>query len=158
VGLGYDVHPFAQGRRLVLGGVEIPSSKGLAGFSDADVLLHALMDALLGAAGLGDMGVYFPPGDERFRDADSRQLAAQTVEMIRSRGLEVVNIDSVVIAQEPRLAEHLAAMRREIARVLGVASEQVNVKAKSPEALGALGRSEGICAQAVALLRYSAAD
>ena len=150
VGIGYDVHPLVEGRNLVLGGVRIAHLKGLDGHSDADVLTHAVIDAVLGAAGLGDIGGMFPAGDERHRDASSLAMLAAALESLRRAGYRVVNVDCTVIAQEPRLQPHLAAMRSTLASALGV--DAVNVKGKSPEKLGAAGRGEGIAAQAVALV------
>lgn len=153
VGQGYDVHALAPGRRLVIGGVEIAHSHGLLGHSDADVLLHAITDALLGAAALGDIGRHFPDDDPRWRGADSRELLREAAARVRAAGFEVENVDATVVAQAPRLAPHVGAMVREIAAALGVAPAQVNVKAKTTERLGFAGRGEGIEAQAVALLR-----
>jgi 2-C-methyl-D-erythritol 2,4-cyclodiphosphate synthase len=152
VGLGYDVHALAPGRRLVIGGVEIASAQGLLGHSDADVLLHAITDAVLGAAGLGDIGVLFPDSDPRHRDADSLELLRAAVARVREAGWTVGNIDAVVIAQAPRIAPHVPAMRARIAPVLGVAASAVGIKGKTSERLGFAGRGEGIAAQAVALL------
>jgi len=152
LGLGYDIHRFQEGRPLKVGGVEVPWPRGLAGHSDADVLLHAIMDALLGAAGLRDIGHHFPPHDPAYEGADSLHLLAQVHRMVREKGLRPINLDAVVIAQEPRLGPHLEAMRRRIAAALGLAEERVNVKAKSPEGLGPLGHGEGMAAMAVALL------
>lgn len=152
VGLGYDVHAFAAGRRLRLGGVEIPFPRGLAGHSDADVLLHALGDALLGAAGLGDLGDHFPPTEERWRDADSLDLLARIVALIRAAGWQLVNCDLAVIAEAPRLAPHRAAMQERIAAVLGVDAACVGIKATTNERLGFVGREEGIAALATVLL------
>jgi len=152
VGQGYDVHALVPGRRLVVGGVEIEHTHGLLGHSDADVLLHAITDALLGAAGLGDIGAHFPDSDERWRGADSRTLLRETARKVRGAGYRVGNVDATVVAQAPRLAPHMAAMRESIAADLGVAPDRVNVKAKTTERLGFAGRGEGIEAQAVALL------
>jgi 2-C-methyl-D-erythritol 2,4-cyclodiphosphate synthase len=152
IGQGYDIHPLVPGRRLVLGGEEIPWERGLQGFSDADVVLHALGDALLGAAGLGDLGEHFPPGDERWRDADSVELLRQIVALVHGRGFRVVCCDVTVIAEAPRLAPHRPAMRRRIGDILGVEEDAVGIKATTNEGLGALGRGEGIAALAVALL------
>lgn len=153
IGLGYDVHAFQEGRRLVLGGVEIPGETGLAGHSDADVLLHAVADAVLGAARLGDLGLHFPPGDERWAGADSGAILAECARMARQAGFEIGNVDATVVAERPRLAEHLERMEETIAALLGVRALQVNVKATTNEGLGAVGRGEGIAALAVALLR-----
>ena len=152
VGIGYDVHPLVEGRRLVLGGVPIPGARGLDGHSDADVLTHAVVDALLGAAALGSIGDLFPDSDPRFRGASSLDLLAESARLVGAAGWRVVNVDAVITAQEPRLGPHLRPMAAALARCLGVATDRVGVKATSPEALGALGRGEGIAAQAVALL------
>jgi len=152
VGQGFDAHAFAAGRRLVIGGVEIPYEKGLAGHSDADVLIHAVCDALLGAAGLGDIGAHFPDTDARFKDIDSRKLLREVAQVLGQRRLRVVNLDSTVIAQAPRLAPHITAMRANLAADLGVSPAAVNVKAKTTEKLGFVGRGEGIAAEAIALL------
>lgn len=157
IGQGYDVHALVPGRRLVLGGVEIPADRGLLGHSDADVLLHAITDALLGAAALGDIGRHFPDTDERFRGADSRVLLRETRNLLEREGWQVTNIDSTVIAQRPRLAEHIPGMVKNIAADLGIAPDRVNVKAKTHERLGFEGRSEGMAAQAVVLLTRRAA-
>jgi 2-C-methyl-D-erythritol 2,4-cyclodiphosphate synthase/2-C-methyl-D-erythritol 4-phosphate cytidylyltransferase len=152
VGVGYDVHRFADGRKLVLGGVEIPHERGLAGHSDADVLLHAIADAILGAAALGDIGQHFPPSDERFRDADSQDLLRECVRLAREAGWAPSNIDATVIAEAPRLAPHMPAMRQRIATCLAIAPEAVGVKATTNEGMGAIGRGEGIAALAVVTL------
>jgi 2-C-methyl-D-erythritol 2,4-cyclodiphosphate synthase len=155
VGLGFDVHPFASGRPLVLGGVEVPAECGLGGHSDADVLSHAVADALLGALALGDLGRHFPDSDPRFRGASSLALLAEVVARVRARGGRVVNVDATVVAEAPRLAPHLDDMRVRLAETLGVAGDRVSVKAKHAEGLGALGRQEGIAAMAVALVEVS---
>jgi 2-C-methyl-D-erythritol 2,4-cyclodiphosphate synthase len=152
IGQGFDVHALAAGRRLVIGGVHIPFEKGLAGHSDADVLIHALCDALLGAAGLGDIGGHFPDADPRYKDADSRQLLRAVAQKVRDAGFEIGNVDATVIAQAPRLAPHIPAMLANLAEDLRVRIEQVNVKAKTAEKLGAIGRGEGIAAEAIALV------
>ncbi len=152
IGVGFDVHAFAAGRRLVLGGVEIPYEAGLAGHSDADVLLHAVMDAMLGACAAGDIGEHFPPGDERWKNADSGELLRAVKEVCRGRGYVVGNLDVVVIAQRPRLSPYKEAMRRRIASLLGICVEQVGIKATTTEKLGFCGRGEGIAAQAVAAM------
>ncbi len=152
VGIGYDQHALVEGRLLVLGGVEIPHSRGLQGHSDADVLTHAMIDALLGAAALGTIGEHFPDTDARFAGVSSLMLLDETLRLLGEAGYRVINVDSVITAQEPRLQPHLGKMARTLAARLGVASSCVGVKATSPEALGALGRREGIAAQAVALL------
>ena len=159
IGIGYDIHRFREslpaerrGRRLVLGGVEFPGETGLAGHSDADVLLHAVIDALLGAAGLGDIGQHFPPDDPAYEGASSRELLEQAAAKVRDAGLAVESVDATVIAERPRLAPHIARMREGIAGALDVGVGRVNVKASSSEGMGALGRGEGIAAIAVALL------
>ncbi len=146
------MHPLAAGRRLVLGGVEIAHEHGLVGHSDADVLLHAIADAVLGAAGQGDIGLHFPPSDERWRDASSLDLLARVVAIARAGGWSVVNVDATVIAERPRIAPHAPLMRERIAERLGIPTDAVGVKATTNERLGALGREEGIAALAVALL------
>ena len=152
VGTGYDAHPLRAGRDLVLGGVRIDHPVGLDGNSDADVLTHAIIDALLGAAGLGDIGQHFPASDPRFKGASSQDLLATAVRAVKDAGYRIVNVDSTVIAEEPRLETHLAAMRAQLASRLDVDADAVSVKATSPEGLGALGRKAGIAAQAVALI------
>jgi 2-C-methyl-D-erythritol 2,4-cyclodiphosphate synthase len=152
IGQGFDVHPFALGRRLVIGGVEIEYGRGLDGHSDADVLLHAICDALLGAAGLGDIGQHYPDTDSEFRNVDSRKLLRDVAKKLAQQKLRVVNIDATIIAQEPRLSPHMARMIGNIATDLGITPAMVNIKATTTEGLGFLGRVEGIAAQAVALL------
>ena len=152
IGQGFDVHALTEGRKLIIGGVTIPYERGLLGHSDADVLLHAICDALIGAAGLGDIGTHFPDTDPRYKGADSRVLLRDVMGLLRERGYLVTNVDSTVIAQAPRLAPHIAGMRANIAADLGLAVDCVNVKAKTAEKLGALGRGEGISAQAVVLI------
>jgi 2-C-methyl-D-erythritol 2,4-cyclodiphosphate synthase len=151
-GIGYDVHPFAEGRRLVLGGVEIEHDRGLGGHSDADVLTHAVVDALLGAAGLGDIGEHFPDTDERYRDADSLELLQTVVAMLSSRGLRISHVDATVMLEKPKLAAHKEEIRGRLAAVLGLALHEVNVKATTGEGLGFVGRGEGAAALAVATL------
>ncbi|MDE2130281.1 MAG: 2-C-methyl-D-erythritol 2,4-cyclodiphosphate synthase [Betaproteobacteria bacterium] len=153
VGQGEDIHALVPGRRLVLGGVEIAHHSGLLGHSDADALLHAITDALLGAAGLGDIGTHFPDTDPRFRGADSIQLLRAALHAVQGRGWRVVNVDCTVCAQAPRLAPYRDTMRTAIAQALGVESERVNVKAKTAERLGFVGRQEGIATSAVCLLQ-----
>lgn len=155
IGQGFDVHALVPGRRLVIGGVDIPFDKGLLGHSDADVLLHAVTDALLGAAGLGDIGTHFPDTDTRFEGADSRDLLRQTGRRVATAGFRPVNIDATVIARAPRLALYVSAMAEHIAEDLGISRAQVNIKAKTTESLGFTGRGEGIAAQAVALIENS---
>jgi 2-C-methyl-D-erythritol 2,4-cyclodiphosphate synthase len=152
-GIGYDVHRLVEGRRLVLGGVEIPHERGLEGHSDADALLHAIADALLGAAALGDIGRHFPPGDARWKDADSRDLLARVAALVAEAGYEVVNVDATVIAEAPRLLPYLATMGAAIAATLGIAAGAVNVKATTNEGMGFVGRGEGIGALAIATIR-----
>ncbi len=150
IGAGYDIHPLKAGRDLIIGGVKIEHPAGLDGHSDADVLTHAVIDALLGAAGLGDIGTLFPADDPKFKDASSLEMLSTSVAALREAGYRVVNVDCTVIAQEPRLHSHLAAMKSKLADRLG--TDAVNVKGKSPEGLGALGRKSGIAAQAVAVI------
>ncbi len=151
-GIGYDAHRFAPGRRLVLGGVEIPHDQGLAGHSDADVLLHAIADAILGAAALGDIGEHFPPSDERFRDADSQDLLRDAVRLIQAAGWTPANVDATVLAEAPRIAPHVGPMRERVAACLGIQPDAVAVKATTNEGMGAIGRGEGIAALAIATL------
>ena len=153
VGIGVDAHAFADGVPLVLGGVEIPSPRGLAGHSDGDVLAHALIDALLGAAGLADIGALFPAGEERWRGASSLDLLARAYVDVREVGFELVNADVVLVGEEPRLAPHRVAMRDRLAGALGVEPGQIAVRATTTDGLGFTGRGEGLAAQAVALLR-----
>ena len=152
VGIGYDLHPFKVGRDLVLGGVRIDLPAGLDGHSDADVLTHAVIDSLLGAAGLGDIGKMFPVDDPEFEGASSLDLLARVVEALRSAGYRVANVDSTVVTQAPRLGPHLDAMRQNLASRMQVSPGQVGVKATSPEGVGALGHEAGIAAQAIALI------
>ncbi|HET8609719.1 MAG TPA: 2-C-methyl-D-erythritol 2,4-cyclodiphosphate synthase [Burkholderiales bacterium] len=152
IGQGFDIHALASGRKLIIGGVEIPYEKGLAGHSDADVLLHAVTDALLGALALGDIGTHFPDSDPQYRNADSRKLLRAAANLIHGRGCRVINVDATIIAQAPKMAPHIAAMRNNIAADVGAAIGNVSVKAKTAEALGAIGRGEGIAAQAVVLI------
>ena len=152
IGEGWDVHALVPGRRLVIGGVDIPHTAGLLGHSDADVLLHAVTDALLGAAALGDIGSHFPDTDAQFRGADSVELLQEAARRVRAQGYEIGNIDSTVVAQAPRLAAHIPAMRERIAQALGLALDQVNVKAKTAERMGPVGQCLAIEARAVALL------
>lgn len=152
IGHGFDVHAFAEGRRLIIGGVDIPYDRGLLGHSDADVLLHAICDALLGAAALGDIGKHFPDSDARYKGIDSRKLLRHVAELLDGRGWKVGNVDATIIAQAPKMAPHIAAMREHIAEDIGIAAEQVNVKATTTERLGFTGREEGIAAEAVCLI------
>jgi 2-C-methyl-D-erythritol 2,4-cyclodiphosphate synthase len=152
IGHGYDSHRFAAGRRLILGGVEIPAERGLDGHSDADAVAHAVTDALLGAAGLGDIGTHFPPSDRRWKDADSIRLLEQVVALLGRRNYEVVNVDVTVVAEAHRIGPDAAAMRERIAATIGIAPSHVSVKGKSNEGMGWVGRGEGIAAFAVALI------
>ena len=152
VGEGWDTHALVPGRKLVLGGVEIPYERGLLGHSDADALLHAITDALFGAAGLGDIGRHFPDTDERFRGADSVALLQEAAARVRALGWELSNVDSTIVAQAPKMAPHIEAMRARIAQALGVQPAQVNVKAKTAEKLGPVGMGQSIEARAVVLL------
>jgi len=152
VGLGYDLHPLVEGRDLVLGGVTFDHPRGLEGHSDADVLTHAVIDALLGAAALGTIGEHFPDTDERYAGVSSLELLAMAADLVEEAGYRVVNVDSVVVAQEPRLQPHLAEMATLLADRLGLEQQAVGVKATSPEGVGSLGRADGIAAQAVVLL------
>jgi 2-C-methyl-D-erythritol 2,4-cyclodiphosphate synthase len=152
-GIGYDSHRLSAGCRLVLGGVEIPHDRGLEGHSDADVLTHAVIDALLGAAGQGDIGEHFSDSDERWRDADSMRLLQAVVEMVMAEGLEIVNVDCTVVMETPKLAPHRPAIRASLARALGLQATRVNVKASTGEGMGFVGRGEGVAALAVASLR-----
>lgn len=153
IGHGFDVHAFAEGRKLILGGVEIPHTLGLLGHSDADVLLHAICDALLGAAALGDIGHHFPDSDPRYKGIDSRKLLRHVVDLLREGGWQLGNLDATIIAQAPRMAPHISDMRAHIAADLAVPVEAVNVKATTTERLGFTGRGEGIAAEAVCLIR-----
>jgi 2-C-methyl-D-erythritol 2,4-cyclodiphosphate synthase len=152
IGQGFDAHQLVAGRRLVLGGVEIPSQKGLLGHSDGDVLLHAVADAILGALGEGDLGRHFPSSDPAFEGIESGKIVARVVAMMRERGLSVGNLDATVIAQAPRLAPHQAEMRSSLAELVGAAEARVNLKVTSTDQLGALGRGEGVASLAVVLL------
>lgn len=152
IGHGYDVHRLAEGRKLILGGVDIPWERGLLGHSDADVLTHAVMDALLGAAGLGDIGKHFPDTDPAYAGADSLKLLAHVTALLGEKGFSVGNVDATVLAQRPKLAPHIPQMRDNLARVMGVDPSQVNVKATTEEGLGFTGSGEGMAAHAVCLL------
>ncbi|MCL6634823.1 MAG: 2-C-methyl-D-erythritol 2,4-cyclodiphosphate synthase [Peptococcaceae bacterium] len=155
VGFGYDVHRLVEGRPLVLGGVNIPFAKGLLGHSDADVLTHAIMDSLLGAAGAGDIGRHFPDSDRQYRGIKSLELLSRVRDMLEQKGLEIVNIDSVIVAQAPKLSPYLAEMASKVAATLGIAPSRVNVKATTTEGLGFTGSGGGIAAYAVCLLNGS---
>ena len=154
-GIGYDSHRLAPDRRLILGGVEIPAEQGLAGHSDADVLTHAIIDALLGAAGLGDIGEHFPNTDERYRDADSIELLQTVLVRVTALGLQLVNVDSTVVMERPKLGPHREAIRERLAGALGLAPARVNGKASTGEGIGFVGRGEGVAALAVVTLRHA---
>ena len=155
-GIGYDIHRFEKGRRLTLGGVEFEAEKGLAGHSDADVLVHAVIDAVLGAAGLGDIGAHFPADDAAYEGADSIELLRNAAKLLSDKGFGVESVDSTVIAERPRIGPHVAKMRERMAAALGIEAGRLNVKATTNEGLGAIGRGEGIAAMAVALVREAA--
>jgi 2-C-methyl-D-erythritol 2,4-cyclodiphosphate synthase len=152
VGIGYDVHPLISGRRLVLGGVDIPFNKGLSGWSDADVLTHAIIDALLGAAALGDIGSLFPPGEPQYKDISSLGLLKRVRDKLAENSWQVVNVDATIVAERPRLRDFIDRMRQQLSQMLGIALNQVSVKASTSARLGFVGRGEGIAAWAVALL------
>ena len=152
VGMGYDVHKLTEGRKLILGGVDIPWEKGLLGHSDADVLIHAVMDALLGAAALGDIGKHFPDTDPTYKGISSIKLLVHVADLLRENGYEVGNIDATVIAQKPKMAPHIPQMRRNMAEALGISESKLNIKATTEEGLGFTGRGEGIASQAICLL------
>ena len=152
IGEGWDIHALVEGRKLILGGVEIPHSKGLLGHSDADALLHAITDAILGAAALGDIGSHFPDTDVQFKGADSAVLLREVARLVRAKGFEIGNVDSTVVAQAPKLAPHIGAMRHSIAQALAVSIDQVNVKAKTAEKMGPVGEGRAMEARAVVLL------
>ena len=152
IGTGYDVHRLVKGRKLVLGGVDIPFEKGLLGHSDADVLVHAVCDALLGAAGLGDIGLHFPDTDPKFKDISSIKILSKTVEMLNAKGFRVINLDSTIMAEAPKLAPYKAEMEKNISRTIEIEPGCVNVKATTFETLGLIGRGEGIAACCVALI------
>jgi 2-C-methyl-D-erythritol 2,4-cyclodiphosphate synthase len=154
-GIGYDSHRMVEGRRLILGGIEIPGELGLAGHSDADVLTHAVIDALLGAAGLGDIGEHFPDSDPHYRDADSIELLGTVLVRVRAQGLQLVNVDTTVVMERPKLEPHRAAIRDRLAVALGLALARVNVKATTGEGIGFVGRGEGVAALAVVSLRIA---
>ena len=152
VGIGYDVHPLLSGRRLVLGGVDIPFHKGLGGWSDADVLIHAIMDALLGAAALGDIGSHFPPGEPQYKGISSLTLLEMVRDKLKENGWQVVNVDATIVAEQPRLRDFIDQMRQQLSQTLGMDFSQVGVKASTSAQLGFVGRGEGIAACAVALI------
>lgn len=153
IGLGYDVHPFSDGRKLILGGVEIPYTRGLLGHSDADVLSHAITDALLGALSLGDIGAHFPDDDPAFKDADSIELLKKSYALVQKKGYAIGNIDATVVAEEPKLKPFIPKIREHVSSALGCEIEDVSVKATTSEKMGFIGRREGIAAHAVALLK-----
>lgn len=153
VGLGYDVHPFQENRKLMLGGIEIPFKKGLKGHSDADVLLHAITDALLGAASLGDIGKHFPDTDPSYKNADSTKLLKESYSLVKKEGFSIENIDSTVVAEKPKLSNYIPDIREHISGVLGCDESQVSVKATTNEKMGFVGREEGIAVHAVVLLK-----
>ena len=155
IGIGYDIHPLTQGRRLVLGGIDIPFGKGLSGWSDADVLTHAVIDALLGAAALGDIGSHFPPGEPQFKDISSLALLERVRDKLRENGWQVENVDATIVAEQPRLSDFIGGMRKQLSQTLGIALSQVNVKASTSARLGSVGRGEGVAAYAVALIKGS---
>ena len=153
IGIGCDSHPLVSGRRLILGGVDIPYDKGLSGWSDADVATHAIIDALCGAADLGDIGTLFPSQEPEYKDISSLVLLSKTGELLKAKGLKVVNVDVTIIAQSPKLSPFVPEMRKRLSQVLGVESRQVTIKATTTNGLGFIGRGEGIAAQAVALIQ-----
>jgi 2-C-methyl-D-erythritol 2,4-cyclodiphosphate synthase len=155
IGIGYDVHPMTSGRRLVLGGIDIPFALGLSGWSDADVLTHAIMDALLGAAALGDIGSHFPPGEPEYKDISSLTLLKATRDKLEDGGFKIVNVDATIIAEKPKLGDFIDQMRLKLSQTLGVAPSQVSVKASTTNGLGLVGRGEGIAACAVAMVEGS---
>lgn len=155
IGYGYDVHQLTKNRKLILGGVDIPHHSGLKGHSDADVLIHAIIDALLGASALGDIGKYFPDTDPRFKNIDSRQLLVETRRLLESKKLTINNVDATVVAQEPKLLEFIPQMTTNISADLGIPADDICIKATTGEKIGAMGRSEGISASAVTLLQQS---
>lgn len=157
IGQGFDVHALVEGRPLIIGGVTIPFERGLAGHSDADVLLHALCDALIGAAGLGDIGKHFPDTDPRYKGIDSRELLRAVMRLLQARNFAVINVDATIIAQAPKMASHIPAMRANIAADIGVSVDEVNIKAKTAEKLGFVGRGEGVVAEAVVLIGHAVA-
>lgn len=152
IGIGYDIHRFVVGRKLFLGGVEIPYEKGLLGHSDADVLLHAVCDALLGAAGEGDIGTYFPNTDEQYKNISSLVLLEKVAKVLRDKGYHVVNIDVILIAEAPKIMQYVPEMKKKIAAVLSVTPDDIGIKATTQEGVGSIGKGEAICAQAIALI------
>ncbi len=158
IGHGFDVHPLGEGRPLYIGGVEIPFEKGLLGYSDADVLLHALIDAILGALALGDIGGHFPPGDPAYRDIDSRLLLAKTAKLMQEKEYRLINADMIIMAERPKMKSYIPSMQRIIAETIGCNPEDVGIKATTTEKLGFVGREEGIAASAVVLLEKKKSD
>ena len=152
VGIGYDSHRFAEGRKLILAGVEIPHPQGLTGHSDADAVAHAITDAMLGAAALGDIGTHFPPSDATFKDADSIELLRRANELLEGQGYQVINVDVTIICESPKIGPHTAAMRERIASTLGIGAKHVSIKGKTNEGMGWIGRGEGIAVIATALI------
>ncbi len=152
IGNGYDIHRLVEGRDLILGGVSIPFEKGLLGHSDADVLTHAIMDALLGALALGDIGQYFPPTDEQWRGANSLVLLQKVMELVQARGYRIQNVDAVIVAEAPKMRPHIANIQEKLATAMGITSQQIGVKATTQEGLGPIGAGQAICAYAVVLL------
>jgi 2-C-methyl-D-erythritol 2,4-cyclodiphosphate synthase len=152
IGMGYDVHRLVEGRRLVLGGVTIPFEKGLLGHSDADVLIHAVCDALLGAAGLGDIGLHFPDSDPKWKDISSLKILSKTYELVNHKGFKIINLDSTILAEAPKISPYKVTMEKNIARAIEIEPEDVNVKGTTFETLGMIGRGEGIAAICVALI------
>ncbi len=153
IGIGYDVHPLTPGRRLVLGGIEIPFDKGLSGWSDADVLTHAIIDALLGAAALGDIGSHFPPGEPQYKDISSLALLKEVESKLAENGWQVGNVDATIVAEQPKLGDFIDGMRKQLSQTLGIALSQVSVKASTSAHLGFIGRGEGMAAYAIALIQ-----
>jgi len=155
IGIGYDIHPLTQGRRLVLGGIDIPFDKGLSGWSDADVLTHAIIDALLGAAALGDIGSHFPPGEPQYKGISSLTLLERVRDKLKENGWQVENVDATIIAEQPRLSHFIDGMRKQLSQALGIGLSRVSVKASTSARLGSVGREEGIAAHAIALIKGS---
>ena len=153
IGIGYDVHPLTAGRRLVLGGIEIPFNKGLSGWSDADVLTHAIIDALLGAVALGDIGSHFPPGEPQYKDISSLVLLQRVRDKLKENGWLIGNVDATIVAEQPKLRDFIDGMRKQLSQTLGIALSQVSVKASTSDRLGFIGRGEGIAAYAIALIQ-----
>ncbi len=152
VGIGYDIHPLIKGRPLILGGVAVPYDKGLKGHSDADVLIHAVCNALLGALGKGDLGSHYPNSDSRYRNYPSTKFLEEIADLVKKEGFRIINIDSVIIAQEPRLSPFMEEMKGHCAKMLGLERNQIEIKAATPEGIGSLGKGEGIAAQAICLI------